>query len=430
MVPPRHEDLRALLQDDQGGGTLLALFILVIGALVGGGAVDMANARRVTEILQSNAEAAALSAAIRASEPVVTDPPRDVAERIARSGLRVAGLEDAWHDQSFEIGRLDAESGTFLPGAAPVDAVRVTLHRDAAHGNPEPLLFARYFGHAPWNLRGQAVAQIRTRPNLACPDPLLSLQTRVDVSDLDLFLGLCVMANAGLSYGDRPIWKNGATDALLNGLLTEGVVLPGLELLGLQQGLSEATLRHAAATATQHVSLRDLDDLRVISDGSLYVSCEEDEVLRLGEGFVVENAAIWSECPIRFDGEVTLRASLVVSNLTSLLQDLDQVSLRPDAVLTGSPACRPGNGVRVLVFVDLDALANVPALISTSSPLGQYLDHRVAEAGGLVSDLLGLVGGLVNPLVRQLSQITTNLQLLPICLNAETMLNGDTVVLR
>ena len=48
----------------------------------------------------------------------------------------------------------------------------------------------------------------------------------------------------------------------------------------------------------------------------------------------------------------------------------------------------------------------------------------------VVSDTLDMLGGLVNPLVEEVSDITTDLQMLPICLNARTMLNSDTVVLR
>ncbi|NDV97818.1 TadG family pilus assembly protein [Salipiger sp. PrR002] len=422
--------LRAgLWRNEDGAGTAIALFMLIIGTLLGGAAIDVANAWRVKEILQSNAEAAALSAATRASEPLIGQSPRKVAQRIAGSGLEVAKLDNAWHKQSFEIGRRDAQSGDFLPGQHPYDAVRVTLNRDEAHDSAEPLLFLGLFGYDKWDLQGQAVAQFRTRGALRCPAPLLSLQTRVDVSALDVFLGICLMANAGVDYGEMPLWRTDETDALIDKLLTQGVALPRLDLFGLQE-LSLSDIEAVARTATQNLHIRDLDDIEVLSDGSVYIDCEAGEVLRLGDGFVVENAAIFSECPIRFEGEVSLRASLVVSNLLSLVRDLDEVRLRPDKLLTGSPACAPGDGVKVLLFADLDAVAGIPALVSTDRPLGQFLDQTVEETGTLLSGTLDLLGGIVNPLVREISEITTDLQLLPICLNAETMLNGDTVVLR
>ena len=96
-----------------------------------------------------------------------------------------------------------------------------------------------------------------------------------------------------------------------------------------------------------------------------------------------------------------------------------------------APASRaPGDGVQVLLFADLDAVAGIPALVSADSPLGQYIDETIEGTGGVVSDTLDMLGGLVNPLVEEVSDITTDLQMLPICLNARTMLNSDTVVLR
>ncbi len=433
MMPRPRFPFTAFRKDESGSGTLTSLFLLITCLLLGGGAVDMANAWRVAEVLQSNAEAAALSAAVRASEPQLGQTPAGVARHIALSGLREAGIESAWHDRSFEMGRIDQASGDFIPlglSSGVPDAVRVTLNRDAAHGTAEPLLFTRLFGYAPWDIKGRAVAQIRTRPQIECPDPLLSLQTRVDVSSKNVFLGICLMANAGVTYGDAPVWKTSASDFVVNKILKQGLGIRGVNLFGIARPLRAEDLRTLAASATRNLRLSDLDNLSVLSNGSFYIDCDENEVARLGEGFIVENAAIFSECPIRFDAEVRLRAALVVSNLTSLLTDLGSVRVTPDAILTGSPECAPGNGVRVLVFVDLDAMANIPALVSTASPLGQYLDQTVEQTGGALGGVLGAVGGIVNPIVADISEITSNLQLLPICLNARTMLNSDTVVLR
>lgn len=424
-----------LLRTEDGSGTLASLFILTACLALGGAAVDIGNGLRVREVLQANAESAALSAAVRASEPVEGDSPAQVARRIATAGLAPAGLTDAWHDESFELGTVDPVTRSFVPLPDLVDdqladAVRVTLNRTDRLGNPEPLLFSHLLGHAPWNISGRAVAQIRTRAALDCPDPLLSLQTRVDVSTRNVFLGVCLYANATVDYGTEPAWKSADTDFVLNKLVAGGLGLPDLDLFGVTGPLQADDVERIAKAATSNVSLNDLGDISVVSNGSLYVRCDENEVLRLGDGFVVENAALYSECPVRFEGEVSLNASLVVGNLTSLLEDLHTVDVTPDAILTGSPDCAPGDGVQVLLFADLDAVAGIPALVSADSPLGQYIDETIEGTGGVVSDTLDVLGGLVNPLVEEVSDITTDLQMLPICLNARTMLNSDTVVLR
>ncbi len=53
-----------LLRTEDGSGTLASLFILTACLALGGAAVDIGNGLRVREVLQANAESAALSAAV------------------------------------------------------------------------------------------------------------------------------------------------------------------------------------------------------------------------------------------------------------------------------------------------------------------------------------------------------------------------------
>ncbi|NVK62670.1 MAG: hypothetical protein HWE37_21660 [Rhodobacteraceae bacterium] len=71
-----------------------------------------------------------------------------------------------------------------------------------------------------------------------------------------------------------------------------------------------------------------------------------------------------------------------------------------------------------------------PALVSTGSPLGAWLDDTVEDTDALPGGALDLRGRIVKPLAEEISAFTTDLRLLPICLNARTMLNSATVVLR
>ncbi|EEX14437.1 hypothetical protein CSE45_2252 [Citreicella sp. SE45] len=59
-----------------------------------------------------------------------------------------------------------------------------------------------------------------------------------------------------------------------------------------------------------------------------------------------------------------------------------------------------------------------------------WLDDTAEDTGALPGGALDLVGRIVKPLTEEISAITTDLPLLPIRLNARTMLNSATVVLR
>ncbi|WP_439332547.1 pilus assembly protein TadG-related protein [Puniceibacterium confluentis] len=418
-----------LARHEDGYATLTCLFVLTVSLLVGGAAIDTANAWRVREILQTNAETAALSAAIRASEPRLGETPLDVARRTAMTGLQVAKLEDAWHPGSFEMGYLDEASREFSPNSYPANSVRVTLDRNSMQGNPEPLLFLKVFNYDPWNIRGRATALIKTRSGPACTDPLLSLQARVDLSSTNAFIGICLKARADATYGDMPVWDHKHVTGLIDELLTMAVTPTEFNVFG-GRGISRGEVQRAVNTATRNIHARDLNNISVLSNGSFRVDCDDNEVVRLSEGFVVENAAIFSDCPIKFEGEVKLKASLVVSNLVSVLHGLGDISVTPDAVLTGSPACAPGDGLRVLLNADLHAVSNIPALASTKTPLGALIDQTVADTGTVLDQTLATLGPVIGGIAEDVSEITTNFDLLPVCQNVATMIDGDTVTLR
>ncbi|SFE13084.1 hypothetical protein [Roseivivax sediminis] len=418
--------------EDGAVGSVASFFLLTCTLLVGGAAVDIANGWRVREILQSTAEAAAHGAAVRASEPRLSESPEAVAERISRQALRVAGLEDAWQHDSVVMGRID-DGQPFDAGVLPANAVRVTLRRTEERGTPEPLRLIFPFGFSPWSLQGDAVATFRAAPSARCGDPLLSLQARVDVSEKDVFAGICLYANGTVDYGDAPIWKNedvaGLIDALVRTATSPDSL--GVDLFGLNGGAVTARhLRDAVATATRNIHAASLDDISVLSDGSFRVQCDDRGVARLGDGFVVENAAIFADCPIRFGTDVRLKASLVVSNVTSLLTDLGEVELTPDALLPGSPPCMAGDGVRILLFADLDIVSDIPAIVSPDTPVGTLIEAAVAETGGILGDVLDVTGSLLGDVSEEVSRIASDFDLLPICVGLEPMLDRNTVMLR
>ncbi|SEL07764.1 Flp pilus assembly protein TadG [Roseivivax marinus] len=431
MPAPRSPRPARLVRQEDGYGTIMSLSVLTITLLMGGFAIDLSNAWRVREVLTSAAEAAAFSGAVRASEPRLSETPEQAAARIGRDALSFADLEDAWQSDSFELGQV-TEAGVFDAGATPPDAVRVRLYRRAERGNAEPLRFLFPFGADPWSITGEAVAGFRTRPSVSCVDPLLSLQARVDVSSKNVFAGICLHANATVDYGDAPVWKTRSASRLLNTVVANAVSGDALDadLFGLQDGLTLWHLYQAVQSATQNIHASNLDDIRVLSNGSFRVNCDDRGIARLDDGFVVQNAAIYSDCPIRFGTDVQLHASLVVSNVSSLLVGLGDVEVTPDALLPGSPPCMAGDGVRILLFADLDIVSDIPAIVSTDSPVSQLIDEAVAETGGVVGDVLDVTGSLLGTVAEPINDIASSFELLPVCLNLEPMLDRNTVVLR
>ncbi|WP_172299388.1 pilus assembly protein TadG-related protein [Pseudoruegeria sp. HB172150] len=436
---------RTFRQDDSGAGTITALFGFVLVLVLGGLALDVSNAWRVREILQSTAEAAAISAAIEATEPREGHSPAAIARQVAHKGLAAANLLDAWQTDSFQLGRHNETTGVFVAGAADPNAVEVRLRKTSARNSELPTFLLMLVGHRFWNVQGSAIAKFATTPKLGCDDPLLSVQARADAGATDAYLGVCVFASGTADYGGTPVWQTDAADTLIDGMLAEAIGLTGVEtdlaLLGgdLSDVLDVADwssidvgqqIITVAGEASVVLDAEDLNQITLTAGGAYRVRCDDYEVATVPAGTRLENLLLVSECPVKFEADVSVEASLIISNLLALMDVLETEFVQPDAVLHSPPPCLPGTGVKVFLYADVDIAARVPALVSEASPLGRYLDETVTATGETISDLEEFAGDLFNALADEISETLAEQDLLPVCLNAHTTLSGDTVVLR
>ena len=413
--------------DEGGGMTLFHLFWVVIIALLGGAAIDTANAFRVREILQSNAESAAVSAAIAASQPSYGESAKDAAKRIAKSGLAAAGLSNAWTGSSFEMGHWSEETRRFTPTTTDPNAVHVSLSRSEMTGNAEPQLILGLFRISPWDILGDAVALFRFDSTAECIDPLLSLKLRADLPQPDVFAGICLYAQATAEYGGDPIWKSGKTDEIVDGILAAAMNLP---LSNTKAARAATNLKSLYRSTSVTLQADDLSKQSVIANAVIKIDCDREEVVTINDGAHIDNAMIISPCPIRFRGEVTLNASLVIHNLNALLRPADVSNPAVDEILTGSPKCAPGDGVRLLLFADISATVGIPALAPAGSPAGDLLSDAMTNTGGSVSSLVGGIGQALDNVTPSVNDVASSFDKLPICLNIDTMVTSETIILR
>ncbi|MFD1344082.1 pilus assembly protein TadG-related protein [Litorisediminicola beolgyonensis] len=420
--------LKRLARDTDGFGTVHAIALSAILALMGGAAVDISNAWRVREILQSTAEAAALSAAVRASEPMEDETPRDVAQRITLSALDGTALATSWDADSFALGRIDASKG-FVRDQSPPNAVQVTLARTDALQRPVSLMFLQIFGFEPWSITGRATALFEARPRILCEDPLLSLQGRADVAARDVYVGICLRASAEVDYGARPAWLSDDAARMLSGLIAEASGLADGGIVDLGGVSGPQIFRDTYAQATTLISPAALSEISVLSDGTYRVDCDSDRTVHLHDDLVLRNAALYAACPLRTGARIDLSASIVVSNLGGLLAGSQSTSVIEDTLHPEPVACRPGAGVKVLVDIDARAAAELPALVDRQSPFSRFFEETVEETGTVLGSL---VEGL-NPLtetVEDTAQQVIDLASLPVCIGVETLFTRDTVALR
>ena len=445
------------VRDEGGATTILSMFLTLALAMLGGLAVDSAQAWRVRTMLQVTAEAAAHAAAVRMSEPLPDETPEQAAARIVKTALGPTHVTGSYQTDSVEFGHV-GPSG-FQPSASRT-AVRVTLRRTADRGSAEPTYLLKLAGLGHWDIEGRAVARIIDRDHVRCPDPLLSVQARVSVDVPLVYAGVCVMADAGFAYGYEDSVISDPVKALVGDILAEatGFGAPTVTtastgglggLGGLVGGLigSSGTDGGGSApspgrrslfgnlieTATVRTRVHLFDPAATTPGETYHVECSDNGVLYLPPGTRLDNVVLLSDCPVKFGADVTLVASVVAGNLRLLATSDPALSVTRDAQSPYSRTCAPDGEILFLVYLDLDTRAAIPVLADDASPLGAYLNAVVDEGGGWLRSLLDLGGtvldNLTGELVEAVNETTATLGLDHVCLGAETYLSGDTITL-
>ena len=147
--------LRAFLADERGsvlpivGVCMLA--ILGVAAL----AIDLGYQRALQSQLSATADAAALAAA---SELPDSTKAAEAAAKYAEFNMPREEHGDVLRPDDIEFGHWDVDRRVFLPGSKNPDAVRLTVRRTEANGNPARTFFLHLFGMGQADLVAQSLA--------------------------------------------------------------------------------------------------------------------------------------------------------------------------------------------------------------------------------------------------------------------------------
>ena len=434
---------------DFGGMTLFALLLTVTFLALGGLAIDTSQAWRVRTILQVTADAAAHGAAVRMSEPKLGETPTDAALTVVRRSLSVSHLTNTLVRQDVEFGHVNPTTNEFQLSLINPTAVRVTLRRSGQNSNPEPTFLLRHFGVATWELHGRATARIYRAADGDCADPLLSVQGRVQVDDPFLYVGICVSANAGVTYGLEQHVMSSETAALVDAFLASAIDLVSVDsqetsLPDIEDVTNEephewvrtdksALINALIATATEETTVT-LFDAETTTPGETYhVTCTDNGVLYVPPGSVLGNVVLLSECPIKFAADVTIEASVILGNLKVLATSNPSISVTRDSSSPYSENCYPDGGLMLLIYADLDTRLAVPALAEPNSPFGAFLNEVAEETGSTLGWALDTAGtalsNITNELVDIINETTTAAGLDKVCIGAKVMLTSDSITL-
>lgn len=187
-----------LLRDSRGGATIWSICWMLAFLVLGGVAIDAANAWRVRAQLLATVDAAALAGAMQ-----LPDEEAAVERAVA---LAEVNMPRALHGSvvgagDVEIGRW--RGGVFEPGAEAPDAVRVVARRDHGRANAVPTYLLRLTGFDAWDMDASSVAVTRTiAGSPLCHKATILTEDFLQVGGNNTLLdGVCLHGEKGVHTG-------------------------------------------------------------------------------------------------------------------------------------------------------------------------------------------------------------------------------------
>jgi Flp pilus assembly protein TadG len=147
-------------RDERGAVSAWSILWTVIFVIVGGFAVDVANALKVRAHLQAAADVAAHAAVIALPDE---DAARAEAIRIAERNVSTKLDGEALSPEDIRFGTWSSETG-FTEGGAFPDTVQVLASREFDKSNPVPTFLLKVGILDFWQVGAQATAQRYTPP--------------------------------------------------------------------------------------------------------------------------------------------------------------------------------------------------------------------------------------------------------------------------
>jgi Flp pilus assembly protein TadG len=377
---------RDLARDARGAVTIWMVAWSVAFLLLGGLAVDGANAWRTRAALQAVADATAQAAAVKLQESG-EEVARAHAVAVASDLMPTSAYGSVLKSADVKIGAWDTVTGGIVANAAQPDAVRVTLRRADANKNPEPAYFLRLAGFTDWDVAASSTARIApgdTTGTQPCWRHGLVARNVIDISSNNEFYNICLHAENYVNVQNNNIWGNPVAVSMPDLNLLQ---LPSSDIDSHNPGLRDALLEaENDPWIVDYVdemiySIRDnnstiwidndLFDITSASPGVVYwVYClGSGGVLQVPKDTVLEDMVVLTNCAIRFKKSVALvntlmgttgdyiepgaeAAEAIDSSTEVIVDDTTLISGSNELVLGKPDGCTAGGGARLLIDGD------------------------------------------------------------------------------
>lgn len=353
-------------QGQEGGATVMAVFLLATSLLLAGYAIDTANAVRARTDLQVTADTAA-HAALLARELKSPAEARTAALDLVERNMPAAAHGLVLRPEDIVFGRWDRDTRTFTPDESSRKAVRVVARQSETRGNGIDTYLLKLVGFDQWDLASTAVFTTY-RPN--CTEEGMVSQVRVDLqSNNSYFNGFCVHSNGTMELNQNNYFEPGTVVSVSD---LDNLELPNSGYTnnnGLSEALREgswnirilsridaiiaglyAADRMYVRDYITNLSFRTLPTNRnlVTADfepGRMHrATCSGGQRLRIEAGTVLNRVHIVTNCAVRFEDGVHLEDVVIATSNTGTRSfDANQ-----NIFIGRDDDCAPGGGAQLV----------------------------------------------------------------------------------
>ena len=225
---------------EDGALTAFGLFLIITMIIVGGMAIDVANAVMVRTHLQVAADSAA-HAALMTREHRTEAQAKAQAILIAQASLPPGKFGDTIRAEDIQFGRWDAASDTFIVIPGSDQGVMVSTQRLQTRGNAMATYFLKFIGM--WNMNVVSQSVFETYYPTCFREGFVA-EGRVDVQSNNRYrAGFCIHSNSHVEVNNNNVFEAGVIVSMPD---KAHVVLPNSGYAnnpGLQQALRSGAYR-------------------------------------------------------------------------------------------------------------------------------------------------------------------------------------------
>jgi Flp pilus assembly protein TadG len=368
------KDIFAAFRSEQGGITVLALFLVLAALIVGGYAVDIARLAAVETKMQNTADVAA-QAALTGRDVMGADDAKDRAIEIAQMNMPESINGEVLSVEKVEFGTWDTTSKVFSPDNAATEAVRVTTRRTSGTDNPLHTLLFRLVGTETFNVAKQAV-MTGYQPN--CLREGFVAQGMVDIqSNNSYWKGFCIHSNTVVKMSSNNYFETGVKvtmpdpDAIIlpnSGFSTN----PGLKealgkdryeikilprLTSIMSGVTTAGSRYMPSYITNSTPVSKSGSKFTAADfpaGGVYrITCTKSNGITITGA--LSNVVITTTCPIGFGQGTTIENAVIATTSTAT----KSITGSSGMVIGKADNCASGGGAQILTSGGIDFASGI-----------------------------------------------------------------------